>query len=523
MAARSRRPNSNGLDAWPGYVDALSTLLMVIIFVLLVFILAQGVLSNALSGRDKALEELRRDLATLRSDLVQERQRTTSLTAGSADLTRQLAQSDEARRSLTRQVQDLRELTSQLTADRDRLVLREADARLALDSATAAVERLRTAATQANERAEMTAQERDALRTRLGEAERQATETDRVLRGTTEQAARERETARTRLADAERRLQEANQALRALTDEAARERETARARQIDTERRLAEAEQAMRAATDSAGQEREAARARLADAERRLAELDRALRVMTDESTARLQAETRRRETAEAGSASQAAALLAAREELAALRRDVEAQRREAEARQAELSRIAAALDLAQRDARTREIAIAELEQRLSVAVLDRMEQLKRYRSDFFGRLRDILEGRSGIQVVGDRFVFQSEVLFPVGSSELTAVGREQIASLAAAILQIAAQIPSDIPWVLRVDGHSDRSPVRGSTNWELSAARAITVVKFLIAQGVPAERLSAAAFAEFHPLTDGDTPEAKARNRRIELRFTDR
>ncbi len=459
MAARRRRRGDNGLDAWPGYVDALSTLLMVIIFVLLVFILAQGVLTTALSGRDRALEELRNDLAGLRSELVQERGRVASLTAGTADLERQVAQAEATRRSLTRQVEDQRELANQLTADRDRLVLRETDARLALDAATAAAERLRGMAAQATERAETTAQERDSLRNRLGEAERQVAELDRTLRGTTEEAVREREAARTRLADAERRL----------------------------------------------------------------AELDRAMRVMTEQAAARLLAESRLRESAESGATAQAAALLAAREELASLRRDLEAQRREAAQRQAELARVAAALDLAQSDTRARETTIAELEQRLNVALLDRMEQLRRYRSEFFGRVREVLENRAGIQVVGDRFVFQSEVLFPVGSYELTAAGREQIGSLAQVVLQIASEIPKDINWVLRVDGHSDRSPVRGSTNWELSSSRAITVVKYLIAQGLPAERLAATAFAEFQPLTDEDTPEARARNRRIELRFTDR
>ncbi|MGE0226823.1 MAG: OmpA family protein, partial [Acetobacteraceae bacterium] len=151
---------------------------------------------------------------------------------------------------------------------------------------------------------------------------------------------------------------------------------------------------------------------------------------------------------------------------------------------------------------------------------------LQRYRSDFFGRLRTLLENRTGIQVVGDRFVFQSEVLFPVGSAELTPSGIGQMTTLAITIKQIASEIPPDVPWLLRVDGHTDSSPVRGgqfASNWELSSARAITVVKLLIAAGVPPERLAATGFGEYQPIASGDTPEAYARNRRIELRLTDR
>jgi chemotaxis protein MotB len=190
------------------------------------------------------------------------------------------------------------------------------------------------------------------------------------------------------------------------------------------------------------------------------------------------------------------------------------------------MARIAAALDLSQRDVETKQAAITDLDRRLNVALASRIEQLQRYRSDFFGRLRTLLESRTGIQVVGDRFVFQSEVLFPVGSAEMTPAGIGQMTTLAITIKQIAAEIPGEVSWVLRVDGHTDRTPVRGgvfASNWELSAARAINVVKFLIAAGVPAERLAATAFGEFQPLTSGDSPDTLARDRRIELRLTDR
>ncbi len=170
---------------------------------------------------------------------------------------------------------------------------------------------------------------------------------------------------------------------------------------------------------------------------------------------------------------------------------------------------------------------IADLGRRLNVALAQRVQELNRYRSDFFGRLREILSDRENIRIVGDRFVFQSEVLFPSGGNELNAAGQVEMGKLAAALLDLAREIPSEINWVLRVDGHTDNVPLSGSgryaDNWELSSARATSVVKFLISKGVPANRLVAAGFGEFQPIAEGDSPEARATNRRIELKLTER
>lgn len=170
---------------------------------------------------------------------------------------------------------------------------------------------------------------------------------------------------------------------------------------------------------------------------------------------------------------------------------------------------------------------IADLGKRLNVALAQRVQELNRYRSDFFGRLREILAGREDVRVVGDRFVFQSEVLFPSGGADLNDAGREAMAQLATAILELAAEIPEEINWVLRVDGHTDNVPLSGTgqyaDNWELSSARATSVVKYLISQGVPANRLVAAGFGEFQPIAEGDSIEARATNRRIELKLTER
>lgn len=182
-------------------------------------------------------------------------------------------------------------------------------------------------------------------------------------------------------------------------------------------------------------------------------------------------------------------------------------------------------------EARDREsnVKIADLGKRLNVALAQRVQELNRYRSDFFGRLREILSDRENIRIVGDRFVFQSEVLFPIGSAEINPAGLVEMKKLADAVVALNKEIPDDINWVLRVDGHTDNLPLSGTgryhDNWELSSARATAVVKYLIANGVPANRLVAAGFGEYQPLegASGNETEDRARNRRIELKLTER
>jgi chemotaxis protein MotB len=175
------------------------------------------------------------------------------------------------------------------------------------------------------------------------------------------------------------------------------------------------------------------------------------------------------------------------------------------------------------RDSQTR---IADLGQRLNVALAQKVQELTRYRSDFFGRLRTILGNRPDVRVVGDRFVFESEVLFDTGQAVLNAQGQAQLARVASAIADLERTIPSEIAWVLRIDGHTDKRPIQSSqfkSNWELSSARAIAVVQFLIARGISPQHLVAAGFGEFQPLDEGDNEEAWRRNRRIELKLTER
>jgi chemotaxis protein MotB len=192
-----------------------------------------------------------------------------------------------------------------------------------------------------------------------------------------------------------------------------------------------------------------------------------------------------------------------------------------------QMAALETALGASEQKGKDAQLHIADLGQRLNVALAQRVQELSRYRSDFFGKLRDILGNRPDIRVVGDRFVFQSEVFFDSGAAVLRPEGRAELDKLAGALLELDKQIPSEINWVLRVDGHTDVRPLSGTTafktNWDLSAARAIAVVQYLISKGVPPQRLVAAGFGEFQPIDPGTTEEAYSRNRRIELKLTER
>jgi chemotaxis protein MotB len=191
-----------------------------------------------------------------------------------------------------------------------------------------------------------------------------------------------------------------------------------------------------------------------------------------------------------------------------------------------QLAALEDALDASEKKGRESQTRINELGSRLNVALAQQVQELQRYRSDFFGKLRQILGDRADIRVVGDRFVFQSEVLFDSGQAVLSAEGRTEIDKLANALLELEKQIPPEIGWVLRVDGHTDVRPIASAqfpSNWALSAARAISVVQYLVSKGVSPQRLVAAGFGEFQPLDDAKNDEAYKRNRRIELKLTER
>jgi len=191
-----------------------------------------------------------------------------------------------------------------------------------------------------------------------------------------------------------------------------------------------------------------------------------------------------------------------------------------------QLGRIQAALDIADKDVKAKDAKIADLGKQLNIALANKVGELERYRSEFFGKLRAALGDRSDVKVVGDRFVVPTDILFDSGSAELGAEAQARLATLAGTVREVAAEIPSSIDWVLRIDGHTDQRPIHTAqfpSNWELSTARAVAIVKYLVVQGIPAHRLSANGFGSFQPLDAADTPEAYAKNRRIEIQLTNR
>jgi chemotaxis protein MotB len=191
-----------------------------------------------------------------------------------------------------------------------------------------------------------------------------------------------------------------------------------------------------------------------------------------------------------------------------------------------QLARIQQALDIANEEVGAKDAKIADLGRQLNLALADKVTELARYRSEFFGKLRAALGERSDVRIVGDRFVLPTDILFESGSAELGAEAQERLGTLAGSVREIAAEIPSSLDWVLRIDGHTDRRPIHTPefpSNWELSTARAVAIVKYLVVQGIPAHRLSANGFGEFQPLDPAGTPEAWARNRRIEMQLTNR
>ena len=191
-----------------------------------------------------------------------------------------------------------------------------------------------------------------------------------------------------------------------------------------------------------------------------------------------------------------------------------------------ELARISSLLESSEKTAAAQKIQIANLGKRLNAALANKVAELARYRSEFFGRLRKVLGNRKDVRIVGDRFVFQSEVLFPSAGASLNEAGKRQLADLAKTLMEISKKIPPDLNWILRVDGHTDIRPIATAefpSNWELSQARALSVVRFLIGEGVPPERLAAAGFGPYQPIDKGNDEDSYRRNRRIELKLTQR
>jgi len=237
-----------------------------------------------------------------------------------------------------------------------------------------------------------------------------------------------------------------------------------------------------------------------------------ALKAQADSAQARLDALAAERDKATASANASAAEVQQLSQQIADLT--------------ASLQKLNDALGAANAKTQEQSTTIEELTQKLNAALTEKVNELARYRSEFFGKLREVLGDRKDIRIVGDRFVFQSEVLFPSASATLASSGQEELAKLAGTLLDIAKTIPPGLNWVLRVDGHTDRRSIHTAEfpdNWALSTARATAVVNFLITQGIPPERLAAAGFAEYQPVDPGADEAALARNRRIELKLDQR
>lgn len=369
---------------WPGFVDALATLLMVFIFVLMVFVLVQVNLAYRVSGQDATMGEMRQQLASLGELLSLERRASADLASNLAQITGQLNASTIASDDLTTQ---LASLQSTLAVRRDEIQA--------------------LTAKQANTQAALV-ETRTALENRLGALQ---------------------------LADGQLALADA---------------------------------------------QNQSADAKIQSMERNAA----ASKASIAEMTGALAALRQRIET------------------LTALLQENELQ--------------------TSRD----KVAIANLGKSLNNALASRVQELQQFRSEFFGRLREVLKGRDDVQIVGDRFVFQSEVLFAQGQAKIGVQGQEQLSKLAVALNEIAAKIPADIHWVLQIDGHTDDVPIRAGRyqdNWDLSTERALSVVRFLRDRGLAANRLAAAGYGEFQPLDPAKSADARRLNRRIEMKITQR
>ncbi len=424
MAIAPRGSRRSSIDIWPGFVDALAQLLMVIIFILLVFTVGQFYLGVALSGRDQALQQLQQQVDDLANLLAIERGANDQLRSGTTELSTQL---------------------KSVLAERDQLTgkLRDADAIVSADK----------------EKIELQLRELESLRRDLAALKSVRAELEAKVASLAQQQAQEGAAAlRDRAKELEARLASEQEK----TSLAQKEIEARDVRVRELGSRAEGAEQALSG-------EKQVSRKAVA----RVDELNAQITTLREQ-----------------------------------------------------LSRIAAALDVSEAKVKEQQGQIVELGKRLNLALVNKVEELARYRSEFFGRLREILGDRPDIRIVGDRFIFQSEVLFAPGSAELGDNAKKELAPVITALKELSAKIPPDINWILRVDGHTDRRPISNSqfpSNWELSTARAISVVRFAIEEGVPAARLAAAGFADKQPLDPRTAEDAYRRNRRIELKLTER
>lgn len=567
---------------WPGFVDAMTGLLLVLMFVLTIFMVLQAVQTQRINGQENELNSLSGEVAALAQALGMERQTTaeleaelgtlnTSLTAArdqaaeqaamiaSLTATRdaQAAQLDAAEAKITgfeAQVASLLSQRDAAVARGEALETRQEELLSAQEALNLALAQARSETDAQAEAARLAAARRDALTALVDDLRAQNQDAQAALESAAAQnAAALSEAEAARLAEAaaaerlRKKLENADAELTAMTLAL----ETQRKEAEDTLTLLA----AARAAKETLDAELAAALAETETLEATQADRAELRAKLADALAAKLAAENRAE--AELSDAEKQAALLdAARSELAqeeaataAAQRQTELLNQQVAALRGQLGELQSLLDDAVARDAAKEVQLQSLGSDLNTALarvaaeerrraeLEAAERarleaetknLEQYRSEFFGRLRALLGNQEGVRIEGDRFVFSSEVLFPPGAATLSADGRGEIAKVAGILRNIAADIPPEIDWVIRVDGHTDNQPLSGlgefADNWELSQARALSVVKYMINfLGIAPERLAANGFGQYQPVASGNTEAARAQNRRIELKLTER
>ena len=490
MALSRRNSGRFSATIWPGFVDAMTALILVLFFVLSIFMIVQFVLRDTITGQGQKLDELTLQVANLADALGLERSRADRQAELVATVT---GERDAAVAEISEYETRVQTLLSRNTELADSLKASEAETAAQLD-AKQALEAIVASLRD----------EKQAIEQRLADQADDLSE-----------------------AEAERLAQAAAAELLRERLEGSQAELTALSLQLEEQRKKAEDTLTLLAAAEAARDKLQGQERVLSEAEKTAAELAQARALLSEEQ--QVSAESQRQV---ALLNQQTAELRSQLDALQGLLDEAEARDR---ASKVQIEKLGSNLNAALARVAAEQSAKAELEERekerLAAEAAELGEEardLRRYRSVFFGRMRDILANQPGVRIVGDRFVFDSEVLFQQGSATLGAEGREQVAQVARVIKQIAGEIPPGINWIIRVDGHTDKVPVgfnrQFRDNWELSTARALSVVKYMVdAEGIPPERLAAAGFGEFQPIDAADTPEAYARNRRIEMKFTER
>lgn len=535
---------------WPGFVDAMTALLLVMMFLLTIFMVVQFVLREEISGQASRLDALTAEVSGLaellgvaerRGDALEaerdaQADEIAALTAERAEQADEIASFEAQVASLIAERDEARDAVAagaareaELLSEQEALSLALASAREEID---AQVEAARLAAARREALEALTADLRADLEAREETAAALSSEVESlVIALDEEEAARIAEAAaaqalRERLASADAELSALSLAL-------------------EEERRAAEETLTLLAAADAVEED---LNARLTAALLDRDDLDQRLEAVLEEALAVKLAAEIRVEEHRAEADRQAALLATAREALAEHESEASQNQRRMAALDRQVARLRqqigtlqSLLTLAEETSEERNVEIERLGAQLNAALAREAEEqrrradaeaserarLERYQSEFFGRLRDVLGDREGVEISGDRFVFDSEVLFSSGSAVLSAAGRSQIERVAGLLSDIADEIPEGIDWVIRVDGHTDDVPVSGTRyadNWELSQARALSVVRYMSEElGFPAQRLAPTGFGEYRPIAPGTSPEARALNRRIELKLTER